>query len=128
MSIAEALKEYIANQVRDALFLVERHYDIILKCLKLDYPKWNISSAQKKNILNVNSWWVYNEISKEFEEDIIFAHAEEVGYKRTKKNPYIQRKNELFNRDAEGKIAINTIEPSTILDYIKKERIWDDNI
>lgn len=83
--IVDSLKAYIRNQVRSALFLVERHYDTIVKCLKLDYPKWKISNAQKKSMLNVNSWWVYNEISKEFKENIIFAHAEEVGYKRTKK-------------------------------------------
>ena len=46
-----------------------------------------------------------------------------VGYKRTKVS-YEIRENDLYSSDNNDNIIIDTNKPKTILDHIKKEKIW----
>ena len=72
-------------------------------------------------------WWVFKNVSKEQDYPILMAHAEEIGYKRgTRKEE--KRPNQLFNSEGEYSdriIFIDTDNPKTILDYLRKYVIWE---
>lgn len=97
--------------------LVESAYDEIIEISSLDYP--DIDNAQPYT----NSWWVFAEICQELNPSILFAEAQNVGYKRTKRgeNPM---PNNLYQVSANGEIIFDADNPKTILDYIKREKIW----
>jgi type I restriction enzyme M protein len=71
-------------------------------------------------------WWVFKNVSKEQDYPIFMAHAEEIGYKRGVRKEE-KRLNQLFNSEGEYSnriIYINTKNPKTILDYLRKNMIW----
>lgn len=71
-------------------------------------------------------WWVFKNVSKEQDYPIFMAHAEEVGYKRGVRKEE-KRLNQLFNFEGEysGRVInIDTKNPKTILDYLRKNVIW----
>lgn len=71
-------------------------------------------------------WWVFKNVSKEQDYPIFMAHAEEIGYKRGKRKEE-KRPNQLFNSEGEYPnriIYIDTKNPKTILDYLRKYVIW----
>jgi type I restriction enzyme M protein len=71
-------------------------------------------------------WWVFKNVSKEQDYPIFMAHAEEIGYKRGVRKEE-KRQNQLFNSEGEYSdrvIHIDTKNPETILDYLRKNLIW----
>jgi len=86
-----------------------------------------LKDKYEENIKEVDlEWWVFKNISKEQDYPIFMAHAEEIGYKRgTRKEE--KRPNQLFNSEGEYSdriIYIDTDNPKTILDYLRKYVIW----
>jgi type I restriction enzyme M protein len=77
-----------------------------------------------KEIDGGEDWWIFGEVSKHLNYDILFAEAEEIGYKRSKRGEQ-KRPNELFQEDANRNIIINTSQPKTILDLIKLKVRWN---
>lgn len=79
------------------------------------------------DILQVDAdWWVFNNVSQDFDYPIFMAHAEEIGYKRGANKEEV-RENELFNsveRDGRRIIVINTAKPDKILDYLLRNVKW----
>lgn len=72
-------------------------------------------------------WWVFRNVSKEQDYSIFMAHAEEIGYKRGIRKEE-KRPNQLFNSEGEYSdriIYIDTQNPKTILDYLRKNVIWN---
>jgi len=70
-----------------------------------------------------SEWWTFKKVSEKLNYKIFMAHAEEIGYKRgvNKEDP---RENQLFQTDEEGNIVINTDNPKTILDYLRRSVKW----
>jgi len=68
-------------------------------------------------------WWVFRKVSEELNYKIFMAHAEEIGYKRGLRGEE-QRPNQLFQTDENGNIVIDTENPKTILDYLRKVVKW----
>ncbi len=72
-------------------------------------------------------WWVFKNVSKEQDYPIFMAHAEEIGYKRGVRKEE-KRPNQLFNSEGEYSdriIYIDTNNPKTILDYLRKYVKWN---
>ena len=139
--------------------LLEYVYDDVLEVATLDYPE------QLSDGIRCNCWWVFGEVAKHFNYPILYAHAENIGYKRRTNRTEIDKdipirdengniiafKNDLFKIKAEKvkrqywvkkgdkevleereeiiktDIIIDTENPETILDYIRKAKIWSDN-
>jgi len=83
--------------------------------------------AGAKHIQEINSnqeWWVFGEVSKQFEYEIFFAEADEIGYKRSKRGEQA-RPNNLLQKDVQGNVIVDTEEPRTILDWLKRKVKWD---
>lgn len=75
----------------------------------------------------VNTWWVFGEVASRLNYDVFMAEAENIGYKRYKKNKAVFEKpmpNELFRLQADGRVAIDDGVKSTILDLIRFVR-WE---
>ena len=70
-----------------------------------------------------SEWWVFKKVSSELNYKIFMAHAEEIGYKRGVRGEEI-RENQLFQTDEEGNIIIDTNNPKTILDYLRRDVKW----
>lgn len=71
-------------------------------------------------------WWVFRNVSEMQDYPIFMAHAEEIGYKRGVRKEE-KRPNQLFNSEGEYSdrvIYIDTKNPKTILDYLRKDVIW----
>lgn len=81
-------------------------------------------SEEIKEIHSNPDWWIFGEVSKHFNYDILLAEAEEIGYKRTKRGEQ-KRRNDLFYEDNDGQIAVNTQEPKSILDWIQLKISWN---
>jgi type I restriction enzyme M protein len=66
---------------------------------------------------------VFAEVCQELNPPIIFAEAQSIGYKRTKRgeNP---KPNNLYQVSANGEVTFDTKNPKAILDYIKRGNIW----
>ena len=72
-------------------------------------------------------WWVFKNVSKEQDYPIFMAHAEEIGYKRGLRKEE-KRPNQLFHPEGEYSnriIYIETENPKTILDYLRKYVVWN---
>jgi type I restriction enzyme M protein len=71
-----------------------------------------------------NVRWVFSEVTKEQPYRILMCEAENVGYKRTRRreNPM---PNDLFKVDKDVEVIINTDNPSSLLDHIRKAQIWE---
>ena len=70
----------------------------------------------------VNTWWVFGEVSEMLNYDIFMAEAENIGYKRYKKNKTVTDKpmpNELFRTSANEEILIDDGIYDTILDLMR---------
>jgi type I restriction enzyme M protein len=82
-----------------------------------------LKEKYKEDIKEVDlEWWVFKNVSKEQDYPIFMAHAEEIGYKRGVRKEE-RRPNQLFNSEGEYPnriIYIDTENPKTILDYLRK--------
>ncbi len=75
----------------------------------------------------VNTWWVFSEVSEMLNYDIFMAEAENIGYKRYKKNKTVTDKpmpNELFRTATNEEILIDDGVYETILD-IMRDISWE---
>lgn len=75
----------------------------------------------------VNTWWVFSEVSEILNYDIFMAEAENIGYKRYKKNKTVTDKpmpNELFRTATNEEILIDDGVYETILD-IMRDISWE---
>lgn len=82
--------------------------------------------ATKDTFGYVNTWWVFGEVATQLNYDVFMAEAENIGYKRYKKNRSIADKpmpNELF-RVIGDKIIFDDGKVETILDYMRTIH-WD---
>ncbi|MCG2719128.1 MAG: N-6 DNA methylase [Nanoarchaeota archaeon] len=70
-----------------------------------------------------SDWWVFKKVSEKLNYKIFMAHAEEIGYKRGVRGEEV-RKNQLFQIDEERNIIIDTKNPKTILDYLRRSVKW----
>jgi hypothetical protein len=85
-------------------------------------------SKLEENIKEADlEWWVFRNVSKKQDYPIFMAHVEEIGYKRGVRKEE-KRPNQLFNSKGEYPnriIYIDTENPKTILDYLRKYVIWN---
>lgn len=112
---AEAEEGYYTHD--DLKYIVDTAYDELIEIIALDYPDWD--GAQKYT----NSWWLFGEVTKELNTEIVFAEANTIGYKRTKRGEKPQP-TDLYQTDESGNIVVDTINPKTILDFIRKEGLF----
>jgi len=107
--LIEKLKELLDDN------FYESEEEIEIKELKEKY-KDEIKLADSE-------WWTFKKVSEKLNYKIFMAHAEEIGYKRGVNKEYT-RENQLFQTDEEGNIVVNTDNPKTILDYLKRSVKW----
>ena len=70
-------------------------------------------------------WWVFSRVSSDLDYSIFMASAEEVGYKRLRSVK--KRPNDLYAQSTQGgqaSITIDTENPITILDHLRREVDW----
>ena len=82
-----------------------------------------VDNDTKEYFGRVNTWWVFEEVSKLLDYEIFMAEADNIGYKRYKKNKTVTDKpmpNELFRVSNNEEIIIDDGNDSTILDYMRK--------
>jgi type I restriction enzyme M protein len=128
--LQRAVKKFQINEIKDSL----ESKNTLIRYLKsyfdpsdatLSMSSIMIKYAEELAEIHSNpSWWVFGEVSTHFTYDILFAEAEEIGYKRSKRGEQ-KRRNDLFSEDDSGQIVINTKEPKTILDWIKLKVSWN---
>lgn len=71
---------------------------------------------------HVNTWWVFGEVSSLLDYDVFMAEAENIGYKRYKKNKTVTDKimpNELYRSKADGSIIFDDNKYDSILDFMR---------
>lgn len=68
-------------------------------------------------------WWTFKKVSEQLNYKIFMAHAEEIGYKRGIRGEEA-RENQLFQTDSDGNIIIDTNNPKTILDWLRRLVKW----
>ncbi|MBW1616774.1 MAG: SAM-dependent DNA methyltransferase, partial [Deltaproteobacteria bacterium] len=71
----------------------------------------------------VNTWQVFGEVAKELNYKIFMAEAENVGYKRTKRNEK-SMPNELYRVNNKGEVLVDDGIEETALDYLRNI-LWD---
>jgi type I restriction enzyme M protein len=101
--------------------LVETAYDEIVEATDLNYTE------DPKGQNYCNAWWCFAEVASqsEFQTEIFFAEAEQVGYKRTTRHPAgMPRPNDLFAVDETGQLMVDTEDPKTILDALRKIHVF----
>ena len=67
----------------------------------------------------VNTWWVFEEVSKELNYSIFMSEADNVGYKRSKRGEKLAL-NELYRTDENGMVLVDDGIKETILDYMRE--------
>lgn len=92
--------------------LIRKYHDEILDLCKFD-------KDTQDEFGFVNTWWVFSEVSKQFNYPIFYAEADFVGYKRTKRGLKPQP-NDLFRTDGEKNIIVDDDRKETILDYMRE--------
>jgi type I restriction enzyme M protein len=101
--------------------LVETTYDEIVEAADLNYTE----DPRGENYCN--AWWCFAEVAAQpgIGNDIFFAEADQVGYKRTTRRPEgIPKPNDLFTTDETGHIVIDTESPKTVLDALRKAHVF----
>jgi type I restriction enzyme M protein len=113
----------------------EKFIELLIKLLgeenfEAEDKKLSFKELKEKYEENIKEadleWWVFKNVSKEQDYQIFMAHAEEIGYKRGVRKEE-KRPNQLFNSEGEYPdriIYIDTNNPKTILDYLRKYVVW----
>lgn len=78
-----------------------------------------MDSDTKDTFGYANTWWVFEKVSKKLDYPIFMAHANNVGYKRTKKNEK-KMENDLYRVDANNDVIVDDGIKETILDYMRE--------
>lgn len=118
---------------KEAFNYKERKKDLLEKLKELLDDNFDNSDSKLENKeikekykeeikLADSEWWVFKKVSEELNYKIFMAHVEEIGYKRGVKEEI--RENQLFQTDVEGDIIIDTNNPKTILDYLRRTVKW----
>lgn len=76
------------------------------------------------DLLANSDWWIFKRVSSKLDYRIFMAHAEEIGYKRSKKQGELERLNELFSTDASGLVCVNMNQPERIIDHLLASKPW----
>lgn len=92
--------------------LVKKYQDELI-----DLCKYNKDT--EKEFGYVNTWWVFEEVSKELNYSIFMAEADNVGYKRSKRGEKIAP-NDLYRTNGDGMVLVDDGIKETILDYIRE--------
>lgn len=120
------IKQNIFRFLKD--FIEKEDKNLTIKKLLQKYQE-GIKAISKydKDLIDyfsyVNVWWVFGEVAKESDYNIFMAEARNVGYKRTKRGEK-PMPNDLFSADKKDEILIDANNPKTILDYLRKAKIW----
>jgi type I restriction enzyme M protein len=96
-------------------------YDDVMAAAELNY------NTDPKGEPYCNAWWCFAELTSQeaFNSPIFFAEAEQVGYKRTTRHPEgIAQPNSLFCTDGSGEIVIDAERPKSILDQMRRKRMY----
>lgn len=72
---------------------------------------------------HVNTWWVFREVTKELDMDILMCEIDHVGYKRTKRSERAAH-NDLFRVNDNGEVIVDDGVKKTALDYLREIQ-WD---
>ncbi|WP_026886727.1 restriction endonuclease subunit M [Clostridium beijerinckii] len=92
--------------------LIKKYQDELVELCK--YNK-----DTEKEFGYVNTWWVFEEVSKDLNYSIFMAEADNVGYKRSKRGEKIAS-NDLYRTDGNGMVLVDDGIKETILDYIRE--------
>lgn len=76
------------------------------------------------DLLKNSDWWIFKRVSSHLDYSIFMAHANEIGYKRSKKQGELERPNELFSVDSSG-VVIRVDKPESILDQFLSSNPWN---
>jgi len=124
-----ALKSYLRGmwEERDDVAplqdILERHVDDLVAVSEINDAFGLLENQSKQTpYAYVNSWWAYNEVAKNMNFSIFLAEAQEIGYKRGKKNREQPRPNNLFrNSDASNPyFSIVKDDAATLLGELRK--------
>jgi len=117
-NVARLLKDCLKeDEVESSLQdLVENYQDEISDLCKHD-------SDTKDSFGFVNTWWVFGEVAKELDYQILMAEVEHVGYKRTKRGE-TPMPNDLYRLNSDGDLCIDDGIKTTALDLLRDVK-WD---
>ncbi len=130
-------KTKLIDLIIDRMNQFSKKKDIIEKLKKLIQNNYNendknlsLNKLKKKYENDIKladlEWWAFSQISKEIDYPIFMAHADEIGYKRGARKEE-KRPNQLFQIaeiDNIKEIVIDSNNPKTILDYLRRDVIW----
>ena len=122
----EILKRLDLNEIEELNELFGKLLSGIISDKIIDKgPNYLIESEMDtiNNILNNEVWWIFNNISKQFNYTIYMAHADNIGYKRSKKRGELLQPNDLFD-SSKTNYPIWVKDGKKILDFIKQNNIW----
>ncbi len=129
-----SIKGYSANEEKQILMrLLKNHTDKDDECLSTE----NLINKYKNEILEMcvhdkdtqdvfgytNNWWVFSEVAKELNYNILMLEVENIGYKRTLRSEKPQD-NDLYRTNGKGEILIDDGIKITALDHMR-ELVWD---
>lgn len=92
--------------------------ELVVKYLAEIVSICKIDKDISKTFGMVNTWWVFGEVSKDIDYDILMMEVNNVGYKRTKRSERKQP-NELFRTGFRNEIIVNDGIKETALDYVR---------
>lgn len=96
--------------------------------LKLDASDLLKKYAGEITLVGRNSeWWIFGEVSRDLDYQILMASAEEIGYKRVIRGKEHSKNNSLFDLDDENEISFDIDNPVKILDYFRGGKIPENN-
>lgn len=107
------LKSYLQEKDKELSNreLIEKYRDEIEDLCKYDKDTQEVFGY-------VNTWWVFEEVSKELDYDIFNAEVENIGYKRTKRGLKPQP-NDLYRVDSDGMVIVDDGKKEALLDYLR---------
>ena len=132
--IKKAIEQQEMLLLEDNLAFRE-NFVLLLKAFLLKYFEEADSSLQlsklkvkyQKKIKEIDEdWWIFSKVSEEMDYNMLMAEAAEIGYKRTKRSERV-RPNDLFKTEQQNetmKYVLNFENPTTALEYIRRERFW----
>ncbi len=116
-TFVKLLKEYLDNWFSD--------YDTVLSVREIvDKYSDDFWSVQRDGWIFKRAAVELVKIYPSFKTTTFITHTDGIGYKRTRRREDINE-NCLFKRLQSGDILINTTNPETVLDYLRKEVVWE---
>lgn len=123
----ETLLQFSTEMKEKALAALKRYLGKILEPKDKNLTIWELFEQYEDELNQIDEeWWVLSHTAEELDYPILMAHADEIGYKRLKSRRGGEevRPNRLY-RTENKEIVIDTENPITILDYIRKKVRWD---